>query len=257
MRNTFDFAFDKTIVLASESANVRRQQLKLLKIFKEHMDSTYNLFEEDDRISTLITSVLTPKSEMTLKPLTEEEKTKLLVRPDFFQPDGVVDKDAFHFGPTHDSYSAFIRKEERDAAIGANFRAEKAQLCHPFFKIPDLNKCGFQRCSGCGNLMMDCHDVTIGTYCVYRVIHAINNNIDMVDDVVIKKVFIDTYNRCLAFIKFKNGKGTHEDWVFPPPCVQHNSYSYAVFFYEWIVEGRWRMEKKNKGNDGEEEESDY
>ena len=127
---------------------------------------------------------------MKLKPLTDEERTKLLVHPDIFQPDCVVDKDVFHFGPTHDSYSAYIREEERKAAIGANFRAEKAQLCHLFFKIPDLNKCRFMKCSGCGKLMMDCDDVGIGTYCLYCVIHAINSNIDWVDDVIMKKVFI-------------------------------------------------------------------
>ena len=76
---------------------------------------------------------------------------------------------------------------------------------------------------------------------------------EWVDNVVIKKVFIDTYNPVLRFLTFVEGKGLHEDdWVLPPTCVQEITYCYVVFFYEWIVKGQWQMQ-----SDSKEEESDY
>ena len=56
---------------------------------------------------------------------------------------------------------------------------------------------------------------------------------------IIKKIFIDTYNRSLAFDLFKQNKLDNDDWIFPPACMQDNSYDYAVFWYQWQVEGDW------------------
>lgn len=56
-----------------------------------------------------------------------------------------------------------------------------------------------------------------------------------------KNIYIDMYNCILAYHTFKKGKVTHDDWVFPPPCMQDNTYNYVVFFYEWIFGGKWRM----------------
>ena len=70
-----------------------------------------------------------------------------------------------------------------------------------------------------------------------------------IDEVAVKKVFLDTYNRCLAFVLFKaKAKKVHNGWIFPPLCVQDNSYAYALFWYEWIVEDLWGL-SEDKEND--------
>lgn len=62
------------------------------------------------------------------------------------------------------------------------------------------------------------------------------------DKLVVKKVFIDTYNRVLSYITFKQGNGVHDDRDFPLPCMQDNTYAYMLFFYEWIIEGEWAID---------------
>ena len=62
------------------------------------------------------------------------------------------------------------------------------------------------------------------------------------------------------FVLFKaKAKKVHDGWIFPPLCVQDNSYVYALFWYEWIVQGLWRfngdgvIEGNNDGNDDDGE----
>lgn len=61
-------------------------------------------------------------------------------------------------------------------------------------------------------------------FCVYIVArYSKKASEDFVTDVGVKKLFIDTYNRFLAFVKFRTRKGIHTDCVYPPLCIQHNS----------------------------------
>ena len=128
--------------------------------------------------------------------------------------------------------------------------------------MPNFAKCGSMRCAGCGNLMIHCHDVVFGMFCVYEVVRFCKDMGNTLSDTAIKKVFLDTYNRCLAFLTFREkNKRPHDHWVFPPLCVQDNSYSYALFWYEWIVEDAWVFPgdsnvNDNKEVDSEEEDSD-
>lgn len=62
------------------------------------------------------------------------------------------------------------------------------------------------------------------------------------DDIVVKKMFIDTYNQILSFITSKQGKGIYENWNFPPTCTQDNTYAYALFFYKLVMEGQWKID---------------
>lgn len=68
--------------------------------------------------------------------------------------------------------------------------------------------------------------------------------VDYCDDLIIKRIFIDLYNRVLKFNIFRQmKKKVHEDWVFPPLlCMQDNNYGYTVFWYEWQVEGLWKLD---------------
>ena len=91
------------------------------------------------------------------------------------------------------------------------------------------------RCKGCGNDIMNCHDVLFGAYCVNKVIsYAKYCDPFSVDDLVIKKIFIESYNQALSFESFRTkGESLNEgNWLFPPRCMQDNSYNYSIFWYQ-------------------------
>ena len=90
--------------------------------------------------------------------------------------------------------------------------------------------------------MTKCHDVIYGPWCVHQVVTYVKKYPDFADDVVVKKNFIDTYNRSLSLDIFRaEGKDVQKgSWIFPPRCMQDNSYDYAVYWfgdqYEHIYE---------------------
>ena len=93
------------------------------------------------------------------------------------------------------------------------------------------------RCPGYGNYMIECYDMVFDLFYLYEAIEYCSDYIEQVDDVIVRKIFIDTYNCCLKFVMFKEKKDTHIEWVFPPLYMQHNSYNYMLFWYMFIVEG--------------------
>ena len=159
------------------------------------------------------------------------------MKPGIFQPDDLVNPDHFHFGHTHMTYRDFIKEEEKKANFKCPVVETLKKKQHPFLQIPNLLKCGYMKCPGCGNVMINCHDVVFGLYCAFEVIDYCADHIEHVDDVIVKKIFIDTYNRCLRFVMFREKAGYHNEWVFPPLCMQNNSYTYILYWYECIVKG--------------------
>ena len=254
----------KMVVLTLEDICMRRQQMKVLTAMKEHHFAKESLTGFGDaRIQTVVTNYMKPKSGLMERKLSDLEAASLLVKLDPFQPDGVLDPNDFHFGHTLESYEAFIEEEQEKANRNIQRKLYVAEK-KPLLQMPNLAKCGWMRCSGCGNLIINCHDVVFGPFCVYKSIkYCTEMQHYAVSDIALKKVFLDTYNRCLAFVMFKSKeKKVHNKWIFPPLCVQDNSYSYILFWFEWIVEGIWTFEgdKKKSGDtdeDGEDEDGDY
>lgn len=64
---------------------------------------------------------------------------------------------------------------------------------------------------------------------MFKVINFCTKMEGFIDDIVVRKVLIDTYNCCLAFMIFKEKKGLHKKWIFAPLCVQDNLNDYAKF----------------------------
>ena len=244
--------------MTSGTVALRRQQLKIMKGFQAHMRAIENLQEEDSRIHTMITDWIKTKNDMKKHCLTEIERKQLLRKPDVFQDDWQVDPEEKHIlGTCHMTYSSFIRREEKTELKPPELRKLYRAEGHPFLRMPNLLKDGNKICSGCGNTVMNCHDVLYGPYCVFEVIKFCNQEVYSVDDVVVKKIFIDNYNKQLAIDMFKSNKGPLENWVFPPPCMQDNSYDYALFWYSWIIEGEWRMKKDKELEQNSDEDADY
>lgn len=216
--------------------------MKVLDAMETHINTKRAVGEVHSGVKKLLTTFLKPRSDMKTHKLTEYEKKYLLKEPEPFQPDDVVDQDLeTHFGHTIDSYRDYVEAEELEAKLKNDERHVAKRAKHPFLRMPDLMNCGLLRCSGCGKQMIYCHDVLYGLYCTYKVISYIQDEVEIVDEVVVKKIFIDTYNRCLAFDTFRKFGKAHKEWVFPPPCVQDNSYNYCIFWYEWMVEDKWQM----------------
>ena len=183
----------------------------------------------------------------------------MLVKPDPFQAEGTLDKRTFHFANEMEEYEDFVNYEQEKTNRNISRKFYMPERTR-FLCMPNLTKCGWMHCSGCGNPMYTCHDVVFSAFCVHECIKYCNDSDNLVCDTAVKKVFLDTYNRCLAFMVFRTRNKTVMDkWVFPPLCVQDNSYSYVLFWYEWIVQGLWRfngdgvIEGNDDGNDDDGE----
>ena len=102
--------------------------------------------------------------------MSKQDMKCFLVKPDLIQPDGVVNPDSFHFGCSIDSYHIFIEEYKKKKA-----KMDERDYCYEGKKIPflymyDLSKYeGWRCCSGCGNYVVNCHDVVFGPFCLYEV----------------------------------------------------------------------------------------
>ena len=227
--------------------------MKVLKAMKEHHASMKSLSDfGDSHVQSIITDYIKHKSQMRERKLSDLEASQLLVKPDPFQPEGVLQERTFHFANEMEEYEEFVAYEQDKANRGISRNFYMPQRT-PLLHMPNLSKCGWMHCSGCGNMMVHCHDVVFGTFCVYKCIKYCKDTDNTLNDTAIKKVFLDTYNRCLAFVIFRDRtKIVQDKWIFPPLCVQDNSYSYILFWYEWIVEGLWKCKGENDGSEEEE-----
>ena len=127
--------------------------------------------------------------------------------------------------------------DETKSASRYNGRTMNARTS-PFYSVVNLKRHGTEKCKGCGKVMYKCHDILYGPFAINEIVNYTNLQPEnMVDDLVIKKIFIDTYNRSLAFDLFRNeGIKSNKDWLFPPRCMQDNLYDYALFWYRYKAE---------------------
>ena len=227
--------------------------MKVVKAFQKHLCSVEHLQKEDSCVHTMITDWVKTKDDMKKHSLTNIEKKFLLTKPDVFQDDWQVDPEEKQIlGTCHMTYSSFIRREEKKHMKESPERALYRAEGKPFLRMPNLMRDGNKKCSGCGEIVMNCHDVLYGPFCVFEVIQFCNHKVYSIDNVVVKKIFIGNYNRQLATDLFKSNKGPLEEWQFPPPCMQNNSYDYALFWYSWMIECEWRMKSDDELEENED-----
>ena len=244
----------KKVILSLADVKLRRQQMKVVNAMKEHHNSMKSLTNlSGKRVQTLITDYMKPKSEMRYRTIDDLEAAQLLVKPDPFLAEGQLNPNEYHLGHILESYQHFIDKEQEIANKDIQHELYVSQK-KPLLHMPNLAKCGWMHCSGCGNMIINCHDVVFGAFCVHEVINFCAEAADYgITETEVKKVFLDTYNKCLVFVLFKAKENkVHKKWIFPPLCVQDNSYSYALFWYEWIVLDLWCFGDDDKAEDGSE-----
>lgn len=187
--NALDNAIDRAIVIHSHVGIVRKQQLRVIKAIKAHHNSLKTFLDfSDDRVHMMIEEYIKPKSDLTPLILPEEERKQYLKKPEPYQPEGVIDPDAFHFGFTVNLYEKFI-KEQEEAAGKSTIRALYKKEQKPFLRMPDMSKCWMKKCAGCGCDMYNCHDVVYDLYCVFGVVNACTEEQDLISKTTVKKIF--------------------------------------------------------------------
>ena len=108
--NQFDLAVDRNIICGSAIANVRRQQLKVIEAFKDHITCMETFKEEgDDRVHFMITNYLKLKADFKSLTIPEEDRAKMVCKPGLWEAEGVVDPNSFHFGHNLFSYHKYIK----------------------------------------------------------------------------------------------------------------------------------------------------
>ena len=80
--------------------------------------------------------------------------------------------------------------------------------------------------AGCRKMMIFCHNIIYGSFCVYKVIKYCVEYLDYCDDAIIKKIFINTFNHALEFYTFRQmKKKVHKDWkLTSSPFVSYFQY---------------------------------
>ena len=151
----------------------------------------------------MIVDWLKTRSHMKQHLLTDIEKNQLLKYPLTFQPDDIVNPNDFHFGHTHHTYNSQYSEEYKvEYCKNSIYHSHHRLENKPFLHMIGLMKCGnndVYTSGGCGKVVIYCDNIRFGQFCVFEVISYINDDkIKFVDDVVLKKIFIDTYNCCLV-----------------------------------------------------------
>ena len=110
----------------------------------------------------------------------------------------------------------------------------------PFIEAVDLSAHGSKYCHGCGNKMVACMNVKHGTYCAATTIRYFNNGLGKDDELIAKRIFIDSYTRAVEQEKYKKTKELGDlEVIYPPACVEFNSLKYCFEWLEWKKKGCW------------------
>lgn len=86
-------------------------------------------------------------------------------------PDGVLDQHSYIFGHTLDSFKRYIEEGEKQARFHEVYKLYNLEK-KPFLRMVDLARCGQNRCSRCGNPIIECHDIVFGIGCVYKALYT-------------------------------------------------------------------------------------
>ena len=83
-------------------------------------------------------------------------------------------------------------------------------------------------------------NVKYGAFCAANTIRYFNTDLEAVDEVVAKRIFIDTYTRVVEYEKYKKTKELGDlEVIYPPACVENNSLKYCFEWLEWKKKGSW------------------
>ena len=93
-------------------------------------------------------------------------------------------------------------------------------------------------CKKCCNPMKYCHDFLFGSYCRDTVKRYYLEHPAVAEEIVAKKIFIDSYNQYREIdIHKRTGRLIEKEQLYPPPCVIENSFNFVI---------DWLNYKKNK-----------
>ena len=150
--------------------------------------------------------------------VTEEMAKLLLVRPQPWQFADQVDPESEQLYSLQGSFYDFVDNEEDkryalwEAEQKAASKGEGTARAIPrrYLAIVYLEQHGTKICPGCNKIMTKCHDVVYGPWCVNEVVTYVKQFPDWAENMVVKKIFIDSYNYALRLDAFRDeGNNVH------------------------------------------------
>lgn len=176
-------------------------------------------------------------------PMYKTEQAILMKRPDPFDTEVTFVTPELSQNSEKRYFDRFLKKENLNRTIQQEKEEKKKRKTvsiPPFYAPVDLSKDGDKLCLHCGNIMTSCHDVIFGMYCISAVIQYYKNETDQAEDLVAKRIFINHYTNALKFDTYKKtGKLSVVEMVYPPVCLEQNSYEYAIYWIAWKKKGMW------------------
>ena len=227
-RTKRQFKVDERDYLKSCAKKVRIQHDKIMRAVKKQHRMIKELKERSDHtVQTKMTDFIKPSDGL---------KAKMLIKPGPWDHKGEIEGERstsnMIYGSVCDNFDEWIEEEEGKRKPKGSKKVRK------YLGVVDLEKYGNEKCKGCGQIMTECHDIKYGAWCLHEVIVYVMRAPSFACTNAAKKIFIDTYNQSYGFSSFHDitEKKTHVDWVFPPTCVQRNSYDYAMYWFVDYIE---------------------
>ena len=144
------------------------QHDKIMRAVKEQCCMMKQLEKASDHtIQTKMTDFIKPTNDMNLYK-TSSETAKMLIKPGPWDHKGEVEGVGstlnMIFGSVCDNFDDWIEEEEHKRTSNSSRKVKK------YYGVVDLEKYGTEKCSGCGEVMTECHDIKYGAWCLHEVI---------------------------------------------------------------------------------------
>lgn len=227
-------------VQACERTKRERQQVEeYSNRFKLHIDSIKQAYPKFQ--ATLVTQPFLGTFRVDKEAVAPPSDEHLLRRPRPMTSDEELLADSDSEGRGLDvTFSDWIMANESGTSKAKNDHNNNDVPAT--YKVVDLEQYGLDRCQSCWRRKYKCHDVVYGPFALNKVMSMCTTCPERcTSPLVIKKVFIDSYNRALGFDNFRNnGITIHEVWRYPPLCMQDNSFKCALSWYEYKKSEYWK-----------------
>ena len=233
-----------------EKKNIEKESvLKYKNIETDYQSTLTQLFDTNSKI----------EKKSPIKNKNKFEDPRLQTRNEPFDVDDTLESSDFTQRSEKRYFESYLKthivKRELEEENSAKKKKKKRNTGRsktvsvpPYcYQVYDMKKDGKKTCKHCNTKLTSCHDVLFGMFCISAVVRYYKENTTMAEDLVAKKVFINSYNNALEFHNFKiTGKMRAVEMVYPPICLEQNSYEYATYWMEWKKKGMWLEKKVDK-----------
>ena len=150
-----------------------------------------------------------------------EEDKKLLTKPLALTGREEIRTDDNEGRKLHMDFYTWLEENEAEDKKSSSEEDDTDEHGYIPYMVMNMEKNGLKGCNACGRPNYKCHKTLYGPYALNEVMNLCATEPERCEcTYAIKKTYIDTYNRALAFDNFrKNGTAIPEDWKYPPLCM--------------------------------------